>query len=132
MQCSLRKRRREKLCFSRLWMAREEKKTFYETGKEIEAKESQVRRLVHRLEFERHTMINEVKKGQVIRFFTTESPLEFCGFVNNVDRNNLELQLLTGLHRAKDRKFDKTKVSSCVEILSCPLFYRLRKTISGK
>ena len=89
-------------------------------------------RLVHRLEFERDTTINEVKKGQVIRFFTTESPLEFCGFVNNVDRNYLELQLLTGLHRTKHRKFDKSKVSSCVEILSCPLFYRLRKTISGK
>ena len=37
---------------------------------------------------------------------------------------------MTGLFRSK-RKLEKSKVTSCAEILSCPLFYRLRKQISG-
>ena len=106
------------------------RKTFYDTGKEIIAKEKQVWRLVHRLEFERKTNVNEIKEGQVIRLFTENSPLEFCGFVKKVDRKNLLIHLMTGLFRNKDRNFDKSEVISCTEILSCPLFYELRKKVS--
>lgn len=112
------------------WKGRK-RKTWYDTGKENIAKPSDVWRMVHRVDFERDSTVNEVRKGQVVRLFTKNSPLEFCGFVVAVDRKHLELRLMTGLYRGQLRKFDKAAVTSATEILSCPLFYELRKNIAG-
>ena len=57
------------------------RKTWYDTGKETIAKPSDVWRMVHRVEFERNSTASDVKKGQVVRLFTKNSPLEFCDFI---------------------------------------------------
>ena len=87
--------------------------------------------MVHRLEFERKTMIEEVRKGQVLRITTNDSLLEFCGFVTAVRQNTIRLAVLSGPFRRESRNFKTSSITSLTEIFSCPLFCNLKRTISG-
>ena len=77
-------------------------------------------------------MVAEAHKGQVLRITSRDSLLEFCGLVIDIDTKHLLLHLLTGQSRGKAREFDISKITSLTEILSCPLFYRLRRNISDE
>ena len=87
--------------------------------------------MVQRVEFERETKIEEARKGQVLRITTNDSPLEFCGFVTAVGQKTIKLTIITGPDRLKRRNLKISSITSLKEILSCPLFYRLKQTISG-
>ena len=87
--------------------------------------------MVHRLEFERKTMIEEVRKGQVLRITTNDSLLEFCGFVTAVRQNTIRLTILSGPFRQRSHNFKTSLIISLTEIFSCPLFYNLKRAISG-
>ena len=103
------------------------RKTFFDSGKCREAKAIDVWRLVHRAEFEKDRNGEEIRKGQVLRVFLTTEVSNFTGFVLGVDGNIVKIQLIAGLSEGKIFKFCKSSIVECTEILSSPLFYRLRK-----
>ena len=103
------------------------RKTFFDTGKSLEAKASDVWRLVHRAEFEEERNKEKIHKGQVLRVLLENKVTDFTGFVLGVTSNIVKMKLVTGLSENKIIRFDKASVVECTEILYSPLFYRLRK-----
>ena len=102
------------------------RKTFFDTGKCRVAKAIDVWRLVHRAEFEKDRKGEEIRKGQVLRVLLTTQVSDFTGFVLGVNGKIVKIQIIAGLSEGKIFKFCKTSIVQCTEILSSPLFYRLR------
>ena len=107
------------------------KKTWIESGKTFEAKADSVWELVHRTEFESETEISNIQVGQVLRIVRKNSFLDVTGFCKSVTRDELTILILTGLEEGKICKVQIENIASVIEVLSCPLFYRLKKKVSG-
>ena len=106
------------------------KKTYFDTGKDMSAKEKLVWRLVHRTEFENNIQQDEIKMGQIIRIqFKDEIP-DFTGFVRQLRGRTLIMDELTGYKRGRKVKIERNSIANVVEILSSPLFYRFRRMVS--
>ena len=63
------------------------RKTFFETGRDKKAKESDVLRIVHRLEFERSIEPSEVRMGQILRVLLRDKISDFTGIVTELVDN---------------------------------------------
>ena len=108
------------------------KKTYFETGQDLKAKEVDVWRIVHRLEFERKVDIEAVHKGQVLRVSLKNDMIDFTGFVLRVDAGVVFLSQTTGLSEGEIKEFRLIDTDTISEIFSSPLFYRLRNLVKGE
>ena len=108
------------------------KKTFFDTGKEMVANENQVWRLIHRTEFEATRKQSDIRRGQVVRIQLINEVTDFTGYVQEMKGNMITVLETTGIHKNRLRNFELSKVATVVEILSSPLFYRLRRLVAGE
>ena len=108
------------------------KRTYFDTGKDLEATESKVWRLVHRTEFEAERKPESIRKGQILRVTLKENITDFTGFVTSVDQGRIIMTHTTGYKKGEECTFETKHVDAVVEILSCPLFYRFRRMAAGK
>ena len=83
--------------------------------------------MVHRTEFESDIMPNGIRKGQVLRISTRDVFSDLTGFVTRVTPDNVTIQGLTGSNQSKICTIKKTAIRSSIEILTSPLFHRLRQ-----
>ena len=90
-------------------------------------KAEKVWRMVHRTEFESEIMPNGIRKGQVLRISTRDVFSDLTGFVTRVTPDNVTIQGLTGSNQSKICTIKKTAIRSSIEILTSPLFHRLRQ-----
>ena len=95
-------------------------------------KESQVWRLVHRTEFEAPREPRDIKIYQIVRILLQNMISDFTGIVKEVGPNTATVEETTGIYRGRLRKFKLSEVVEVVEILSSPLFYRLRQLVQGE
>lgn len=107
------------------------KKTSIDSGKTFEAKADTVWELVHRTEFESETEISKIQVGQALRIMLKNSIIDVTGFCKSVTRDELTISILTGPEEGKISKVQIGNIASVIEILSCPLFYRLKQKVSG-
>ena len=94
------------------------------------AKESDVWRIVHRKEYERTIEPKNIRVGQVVRITTKSSVLDFTGFVKKVSEV-ISLHITSGPEEGKHLEFELGECVSATEILSCPLWHRLKKNVRG-
>lgn len=111
---------------------RKQKKTFYDTGKTMIAKQSLVWRLVWRKEFEMKKKSQDIRKGQIIRVFLQGQLTDFTGYVKNMKGNLVTVVETAGRNEGQMREFNLSEVINVVEILSSPLFFRFRRTVAGE
>lgn len=57
--------------------------------------------------------------------------LDVTGFCEDITKDFLSIKILTGLEEGSVCRYKVENISSVVEIMSCPLFYRLKNTVSG-
>ena len=96
------------------------------------ANESKVWRLVHRTEFEAPREPRDIKKWQIVRILLQDMISDFTGIVKEVGHGTATVEETTGIYRGRERKFELSKVTEVVEILSSPLFYELRQLVAGE
>ena len=87
---------------------------------------------MHRLEFERIIIPSDIHKGQVLRVLLQERISDLTGLVTNLQGDLVILVEITGLHEGRSIEFLRSKTRSITEILSCPLFYRIRQKVLGE
>ena len=108
------------------------KRTFFETGKDVEAKASAVWRLIHRRKFEKKIKPDQLRKGQVIRVLLENDITDFTCFVNQVSDSQVSAIFTTGPKDGQSVVFSISRIVSIHEILSCPLFHRIKRKVSGE
>ena len=108
------------------------RKTYFETGRDKRAKESDVWRIVHRLEFERSIEPSEVRMGQILRVLLRDKISDFTGIVTELVDNLVKLTEITGIHKGRFVEFYRSEAVGITEILSCPLFYDIRQEVLGE
>ena len=108
------------------------KKTFHDTGKLNIAKESDVWRIVHRQEFEQSRTVEEIHPGMVVRVKLKDDLSDFTGMVQTMQDQGVMILLTAELEKDASRRFTFSEVESIVEIMSFPLFYRLRRATGGE
>ena len=112
------------------WQGRK-KKTFFDTGRTIKAKESSVWRLVHRMEFERPIKKDGLRVGQTLRILLKNQFTDFTGFV--LERRKQWVRVRpTESKSDDDNEFKLSDIVSATEIMYSPLFYRLRQFVAGE
>ena len=100
------------------------RKTFFDTGKQLEAKEDLVWRLTHRKDFETEREAKDIRRGQVIRVRLQNEISDSTGFVSKVENDMVTIKYMTGIAGGRIVQFNLTSVITVHEILSSPLFYR--------
>ena len=105
--------------------------TFFDRGKDLEAKASDLWQMVHRLDFERKITLHNIQKGQVLRVQLKNQFLDFTGFVTNYKPGIVSIFLTTALNEGETKEF-RLDVESETEILSSLLFYRLPRCSQGE
>ena len=108
------------------------RKTYFDSGKLTTVSESKVWRLVQRKDFEAERKPKDIRCGQVIRVRLQGEVTDSTGFVSKVEGDLVSINYLTGLAEGRHRKFKISSVISVDEILSSPLFYRLKKLVAGE
>ena len=88
--------------------------------------------LVHRKEFEHKIEPEQIRKGHVIRVLLKDKITDSTGYVTEVNETTVFMTHITGLGEGKSETFDITHVEFVEEILSSPLFYRLRRLALGE
>ena len=96
------------------------------------ANESQVWRLVLRTEFEAPREPRDIKKWNIVRILLQDMISDFTGIVKEVGYGTATVEETTGIYRGRERKFELSKVVEVFEILSSPLFGRLRQLVASE
>ena len=108
------------------------RKTFNVTGKDKEANEKEVWRMVHRAEFERKIEPGDIQTGQTIRVMLKEKINDITVFVQSRKESTVHCSYFTGQFEGESITFHISKVISVIEIMSSPLFYRYRNQVAGE
>ena len=107
------------------------RKTFHDTGKDKIADKNEVWRMVHRTDFEREVELRDIQTGQTIRVMLEDKIHDITVFVKSRNGDIIECVYFSGPSEGESINFNICKVTSAVEIMSSPLFYRFRKHVSG-
>ena len=107
------------------------KRTFFDSGKDLTAKQSDVWRMTHRLEFEREICAANIHKGQVLRVELKRILFDCTGIVRACGTDFFTLTHTTGNREHESTRIRKEDVTKATEILSFPLFYKIRQTVKG-
>ena len=74
--------------------------------------------------------LSKIKVGQVVRITRKSSVLDITGFVKEIGKV-ITLVVSSGPKEGEILQIDIEDVVSVTEILSCPLWHRLKKKIDG-
>ena len=108
------------------------KKTFHDTGRESNAKASDVWRIVHSQEFETVLNVADLHEGLIVRIQLKDEISDFTGIVQSVQNETVQVSLTAENKQVRVRNFAFGQVKSVVEILSFPYFFKLRKAAAGE
>ena len=101
--------------------------TYFDTGKTREANEKLVWRMIHRKEFESERKPVDIRNGQMIRVRLQDRISDSTGVVMNVRNGTVSIKYTSGLYENRLAEFHTSQVETVHEIMSSPLFYRLKK-----
>ena len=81
------------------------KRTFFDNGKDLQARQSDVWRMTHRLEFEREICVANIHKGQVLRVELKRVLFDSTGIVKACGTDSFTLTHTTG-----NREYESTRI----------------------